>query len=194
MKNIFIISGPSGAGEDSIIDALPKYFPTERIITTTTRKMRLGESQGNPYYFITKDEFQDKIDRRGFVEFAQEYNDNFYGVTHEEIDRVAKSKKIGIWKIEYKGVITAKKLFPEIVAIFINAPLDILESRIRRRDNVTDEFIKERLDYTKEWLKHRHIYDYEIINEEGKLDKAIEDVANIIRNEIEKSGLILDEK
>jgi len=107
---------------------------------------------------------------------------------------VAENKKIGIWKIEYKGVMTAKKLFPNIIAIFINAPLDILESRIRRRDNVTDEFVEERLAYTKEWLKHRDIYDYEVTNEEGKLDQTVKEVADIINKEIKKAGINLDEK
>lgn len=175
-SNIFILSGPSGAGEDSIIDGLGKIMPIERIITTTTREPRTGESQGNPYYFITKDEFEAKIKAGEFVEYARQYNDNLYGVSRDELDRVARSGKTGIWKIEYKGVMSVKKLFPEIRSIFITVPsLDILEARIRRRDHVSDEYIKERMEYTKEWMKHADIYDYTIINKEGRLDAAIEE-------------------
>lgn len=182
MRNIFIISGPSGAGEDSIISGLSKRFPLERIITTTTRQMRPGESQGDPYYFISIDEFKKRLDNGEFVEYAQQYNGNFYGVTKDEIGRVAQSGKIGTWKIEYKGVEAAKKLFPQIVAIFINAPsLEILEKRIRRRDDVSEEYIRERMEYTKEWLRHTDIYDEHVINEEGKLDEAVEKIAAIIR-------------
>ncbi|KKT93312.1 MAG: Guanylate kinase [Parcubacteria group bacterium GW2011_GWC1_45_14] len=182
MKNVFIISGPSGAGEDSIIEGLRERFPIERIITTTTREMRSGESQGNPYYFISKEEFERKIQEKGFVEYALQYNGNLYGVTKEEIERVGKSGKIGAWKIEYKGVMTAKQLFPEIIAIFITVPsLDILENRIKRRDGVSDAYIQERMEYTKEWLKHEDIYDYKVINHEGKLPDAIEEVAQIIK-------------
>ena len=94
MKNVFIISGPSGAGEDSIIEGLRERFPIERIITTTTREMRSGESQGNPYYFISKEEFERKIQEKGFVEYALQYNGNLYGVTKEEIERVGKSGKL----------------------------------------------------------------------------------------------------
>ena len=180
-SNIFIISGPSGAGEDSIICGLEKKFPIERIVTTTTRAMRSGESQGNPYYFIPQEEFERKLAEGNFAEHAQQYNGNLYGVAKEELERVQKSGKVGIWKIEYKGVMTVKKVYPEIKAIFVNAPsLEILENRIRRRDNVSDEYIKERMEYTKEWLKYTDIYDYSIINEEGQLDKATKQVAEII--------------
>ncbi|KKW05937.1 MAG: Guanylate kinase [Candidatus Moranbacteria bacterium GW2011_GWE1_49_15] len=181
MKNVFIISGPSGAGEDSIIEGLRSHFPIERVVTTTTREMRPGESQGNPYYFISKQDFENGISQGKFVEYARQYNGNLYGVTKEEIERVEKSGKVGAWKIEYKGVMTAQKLFPGIISIFITVPsLDILEKRIKRRDGVSDEYIRERMEYTKEWLKYAHIYDYEIINHEGKLDRAIQETADII--------------
>jgi guanylate kinase len=184
-SSIFIISGPSGAGEDSIINGLRSYFPIGRVITTTTREMRPGESQGNPYYFISKEEFKKKIAKGEFIEYAEEYNENFYGTTKNELKRVKSSEKIGIWKIEYKGVINIKKKFPEIIAIFITAPsLDILEKRIKKRDNVSEEYIKERMEYTEEWMKHRDIYDYTLVNEEGKLKKTIKITAEIIQNNL----------
>jgi guanylate kinase len=184
VTNLFIISGPSGAGEDSVIEGLKKIFPIERVITTSTRAMREGESQGNPYYFISAEEFKNKIAEDGFFEYAQEYNNNYYGVTHEEIKRVMACGKIGIWKIEYKGVISAKKLLPDIIAILINAPLDVTEQRIRARDRISEKHIQERLEYTKEWLKHKDIYDYEVTNEQGKLNETIEKTANIIKKNI----------
>ncbi len=193
--NLFIISGPSGAGEDSVIEGLKKHLPIERVITTTTRAPRPGESQGNPYYFISLKEFQDKIKNKEFLEYAQEYNGNFYGVSRQEIERIKKLPKIGIWKMEYKGVQTAKKIMPEIKAIFLNAPsLEILEKRIRQRGNVSEQYIQERLAYTKEWLKHLDIYDYQVINEEGKLEETILKIKKIIQQNIdpklkEKLGL-----
>lgn len=187
-SNIFIISGPSGAGEDSIIEGLKRYFDIERIITTTTRAMRSGESEGNPYYFVSQEEFQKKIAGDEMAEYAQEYNDNFYGVTKAELERVNGCGKIGLWKIEYKGVMTAKEKFPEIKSIYIAPPsLEILKERIMRRDGVSEEYVNERMEYTKEWMKFEHIYDYKIVNEEGKLEEAILAVADIIKN-------ILDEK
>lgn len=184
-NKIFIISGPSGAGEDSIIKGLEKYFPIERVITTSTRKMRPGESQGNPYWFISRADFEKRRDNNEFVEWAEQYNGNFYGVTKEEIERVKNSGKIGTWKIDWKGVIAAKKLFPEIPAIFITVPdIKILEDRIRRRGGLSEEYIKERMEYTRDWLKHTDIYNYTVVNEEGKLNEAIAQTAKIIKKHI----------
>ena len=184
-SKIFIISGPSGAGEDSIIKGLTDFFEIERIVTTTTRVMRTGESEGNPYYFICREEFEEKIKNNELAEYAEGYNNNFYGVTKKELERVRACGKIGIWKIEYKGVIKAKKNFPEIKSIYIAPPsLEILKQRIMRRDNVSEEYVNERMEYTKEWMRHENIYDFKVVNEEGKLDEAIEKVANIIKNTV----------
>lgn len=181
MENIFIISGPSGAGEDSIIDGLSKELSLQRVITTTTRSPRTNEREGHPYYFISREAFEEKIARGEFVEYAQEYNDQFYGVTHTELERVRTADTIGIWKIEYQGVRSIKKLFPQIVAILITAPLTIMEARIRRRGNLSEQDIRDRMRYTQEWLDHHtDIYDYIVENQEGKLAEAIASVKKII--------------
>ncbi|MFH1189016.1 MAG: hypothetical protein V1652_04215 [bacterium] len=184
---LFIISGPSGAGEDSVIEGLRDYLRIERVITTTSRPMRLGDTEGNPYFFITRKAFQRGIAAKKFIEYAEQYNGNLYGVTKKEIDRVLKSDSVGIWKIEYKGVSHAKEIFPGIVAIMITAPLTILEDRIRRRGGIPEEQLKERLIYTKEWFKHTNIYDYVVTNEEGKLEKTIKEVAEIIKKEMQNT-------
>ncbi len=182
-SNIFIISGPSGAGEDSIIGEIEKQLPIERIITTTTRSKRSGEIEGEHYYFISKEDFKKRLKIGDFAEHAEQYNGNFYGVTKIELKRVQNSGKIGIWKIEYKGVMSVKAAYPEIISIFINTPtLKILEDRIRNRYNVTEAYIQERMEYTKEWLKHVNIYDYTVINDDGKLNEAVNSVIGIIKN------------
>ncbi len=184
-SKIFIISGPSGAGEDSVIEGLRKYFEIERVITSTTRSMRPGEKQGKPYYFLSREEFEKKIENDELAEWALQYNNNLYGVTKDELERVGKSGKIGIWKIEYKGVISVKKKYPEIKSIYIAPPsLEILRERILRRDlSVSEEYLKERMKYTKEWMRHEDIYDFKIVNEEGKLEETIEKVAEIIKSQ-----------
>ena len=103
-------------------------------------------------------------------------------MTNEEIKRVINSNKIGIWKIEYKGVMTVKKIMPEVVSILITAQsLKILKQRLLRRGE-SKKFIQRRIDYAKEWLNHKDIYDYQVINYEGKLDEAVEEVKGIILN------------
>ncbi len=187
-NNLFIISGPSGAGEDSIIAGLKKHIPHIHVaITTTTRAPRKGESNGNPYYFIDKDTFRAKINAGAMAEWAQHYNNNYYGVTIDELNRIQRDG-IGIWKIDYKGVIHAKKIFPNIIAIFIMAEsLDALEHRIRSRGNVSESYVTERMNYSREWLKHTDIYDYKVINATGKLNDAITNVLRIIKKHTSSS-------
>lgn len=181
-NNLYIITSPSGAGEDSIIKGLKELFPLEKIITTTTRAMRAGEVHGRDYYFISKEEFRAGINTDKFFEWAEQDGGNLYGVTFEEINRAKKSDKIIIWKIDYKGVITAKKLMPEIPIIFINAPLEQLADRIRHRDQVTEEFVQGRLAYAQGWLDNKDIFDYEVMNANGQLTESIQKVAQILQN------------
>lgn len=183
MRNIFIISGPAGSGKDAIIDGLAELLPINRVITTTTRAPRPGETDGHPYYFVSRGEFEARIADEKFIEHSINENDEYYGVTHEELDRVAEGGSIGIWRIDWKGVVTAKKLFPNIIAIFISAPVAVLEDRLRKRDGKEkgETYFQERMAYTKEWLNHTDIYDYIVENEQGKLDEAIRQVSTIIR-------------
>jgi len=190
-NNLFIISGPSGAGKDSVIRGLKKILPIKQLITTVSRPIRAGERQGRPYYFITKKQFKKNIKLNKFFEYDLHYN-NYYGLTYQEINKTKGSKKIFYWQAEYQGVITAKKKRPEIIAIFINSSLKILIARMRQRETKMDEKIfKQRVNDTKEWLKHLAIYDYVVNNKQGKLDQTIKKVANIIRKN-QKS--IIDKK
>lgn len=180
-RTLFIISGPSGSGQDSVIEGLGRIFPLERVITSTTRKPRSSESDGKPYYFLSHDDFERKIAAGDLIEWAKEYNDELYGVTKEELKRVATCGQVGIWKIEWKGVVTAKRLFPDIIAILISAPLESIETRLRKRDNPTEEYLAERMAYTREWMNHTDIYDHTIENADGSLEKAVNEAADIIR-------------
>ncbi|MAJ97354.1 guanylate kinase [bacterium] len=184
LNNIVIISGPSGVGEDSVIEGLRTTTAINRVVTTTTRAPRKEEKEGHPYSFISKEEFEQKIKDGEMVEWAKQYNGNFYGVTKEELQRVNDLEGVGVWKIEYQGVITAKKLFPEIKAILLSAEsLEVLEERIRSRGEVSDKFVAERIQYTQEWLKHVDIYDYTVINKQGLLRETIQEVVDILRKE-----------
>ncbi len=182
LHNIFIISGAAGSGKDSVIDGLQSLLPIERIITSTTRERRPLESEGNPYYFLTREDFERGIAKGDFVEYSVNENGELYGVTASELERIAHKKSIAIWRVDWKGVIAIKKLYPEIPAIYISAPLDVLEARLRSRDTSKDEtYFRERMNYTREWLNHLDIYDYQIENQEGRLDQTILAVAALVK-------------
>ena len=187
MGNVFIISGPSGSGQDTIIEALRKEFLLERVVTTTTRPMRPGESDGHPYHFISKETFLSLRENGSFVECAETYNGEWYGVQREDLETALASKNIVIWKIDYKGVATIKKQFPHIISFLIEAPAEILRKRLIKRDNPSEEYLQARMDYTNEWLTSKQLYDYCIKNEEGRLEEAVATIKTIIQAEVAKN-------
>lgn len=184
-NKIFIISGPSGAGEDSVIEELQKKLNFSRIVTTVTRKPRAGEKQGKPYYFISINEFKKLIKNNELIEWAIVYGD-YRGCPKKEIERLLKKNKPIFWKVDWQGVKIIKKLLPDAVSIFIAPPsYKILEKRLIKRGKDSMERIKYREKETKEWLKHKNIYDYIVINEEGKFNETVAKVKNIIKKELE---------
>jgi guanylate kinase len=181
MNNIVIISGPAGSGKDVVIEKLKSLLPIERIITTTTRTPRPGEREGDPYYFLSREAFEQGIARGDFVEYSVNENNEWYGVTKTELERATNHQALALWRVDWKGVVSIKKLYPEIPAIYISAPLAVLEARLRARDIGRDEaYFTERMAYTREWQNHLDIYDYVVENEEGKLDQAVEKVRFIL--------------
>lgn len=173
---LYLISGPSGAGEDSVIEGLRGQLEFTRVITTVTRAMRPGESYGVPYYFISVDEFKRLIDNDAFVEWALVYGD-YRGCTKQEMQRVFEIGKPVMWKVDWKGVATIKQKFPQAISILIAPPsIEALEARVARRGQDTPEIIAQRRTYTEEWLKRSDVYDHIIVNEEGKLDQTIAQV------------------
>ncbi|MBP7060748.1 MAG: hypothetical protein KBA91_02105 [Candidatus Moranbacteria bacterium] len=187
MKNVFIISGAAGSGKDAVIDGLQAILPIERVITTTTRAPRPTESEGHPYCFLSPEAFQSGIAAGDFVEYSINENGEWYGVTQAELDRIAKKKCLAIWRVDWKGVVAIKKLYPDIPALYISAPLSVLEARLRARDLDKDKtYFSERMAYTREWLKHLDIYDYSIENEQGHLEKTIARVVALIQEHQQK--------
>lgn len=181
MSKIFIISGPAGAGEDSVIKGLKDLVEFDKVVTTTTRAMRPEDKEGVSYYFVTKEEFKKGIEENKFFEYALEDNGNYYGGTYAELERVKKSDKPVIWKVEYQGVLAGKKILPEAKSIFIYIPFEMIEKRLRVRGE-SEEVIKSRLEYAKGWYDNESAFDYKVVNEEGKLDETVKKVLEIIKS------------
>jgi guanylate kinase len=180
MSHVFIISGPSGSGQDSIIESVSQTLPIERVITTTTREKRPTESEGHPYHFVTHEEFQ-KLSLEGeFVEASQSYNNEWYGVTKNDLDKAFASDSIVIWKVDYKGVEKIKTLFPQITAIYIEVPEETLRSRLLKRDKPDPKYLEDRMIYTKNWNARKELYDYCIQNADGQLEEAALAIKKII--------------
>jgi len=186
MTKICIISGLSGAGKDAVITELKKQHPLSWVITTTTRPMRPGESEGNPYHFVSVAEFERMIAAGELIEHAKVY-DHYYGPQKKDVDAaLAQGEPVVIMKVDYQGTETIKKLYPEAIVIFITPPsMDILEQRLRTRGQDLDEVIKRRLAEAgtemarvKTW-SHVHL----VVNEQDQLDKAVVEVYRLIQQE-----------
>lgn len=183
-SKIFIISGPSGAGEDSVIKGLRQEIKFNRIRTTVTRKPRSDESQGKPYFFTTVKKFKHMISNDEFIEWAVVYGD-YRGATKKEVEHLLSLKTPVIWKVDWKGVKTIKKKLPRAVAIFIfPEAYEILETRLLKRRKDSLQTIKSREKETKLWLKQKKYYDYVVVNKEGKLNETINKITKIVKKEV----------
>lgn len=181
----FVITGPSGVGKDSVIEGLKKKMPElVSVITTSTRPMREGETNGNPYYFISRDEFEAKRDANEFLEWANVYG-NYYGSEINEVERMRQLNGPAVFKIDIQGARALKKSMPEIYVIFI-APQDhtTLTRWIHGRGKDAPEAMERRLATAKHELADISEWDAVVINKEGTLEKTVQNVFDIIRTQL----------
>lgn len=182
MAKIFIITGPSGVGKDSIVNKLKSQgFKFNRVITTTTRKKRKGEIEGKSYYFVSKEKFKKMIEEKKFIEWAEVYK-NYYGTQKKDVQKVLKKKLPIIMIIDVQGAKTWKKAYPKkVLVIFIKPPsLKILEKRLRKRSQDSEINIKIRLKKAKEEMKNLKQWDKVVINKENHLEETVDQVKKII--------------
>ena len=143
---IVVVSGPSGSGKGTIVSELIKNEQYALSISATTRKPRLGEEEGIHYFFKSKEEFMDMIEKRELVEWA-EFCDNYYGTPKFYVESKMNEGKDVILEIEVQGALQVKKLYPEAVLIFIVPPsLKELKNRLINRGTESSEIIEKGLD------------------------------------------------
>lgn len=175
-----VISGPSGVGKDTICEELIKRGNGIYSVSMTTRKKRNNEIDGVNYFFVSKDEFENKIKDNFFLEYAM-YNGNYYGTPTDFISDNT-NRGINVFAVlEINGAINVKKIFPSAITIFIMPPsFDELERRLRGRKSEDDDIINKRLNIAKKEVKDKNKYDYVVIN--NTVDEAVLEIENIINN------------
>ncbi|MFA5995153.1 MAG: guanylate kinase [Patescibacteria group bacterium] len=178
---LFVVTGPSGAGKDSVINQVKTDgLVFAQVITTTTRSKRVIESAGKPYYFIDKAEFEDLVAKQQLIEWAEVYG-NLYGCTKAEVEQKLASNNVVIVKVDPQGARAYKKMVPGAVTIFIMPPsYEYLEKRLVNRETDSSDVIKQRLQTAQRELEHLLDWDYLVVNEEGKLAEAAEEVKKIV--------------
>jgi guanylate kinase len=182
MTTVFIISAPSGSGKSTLVSRLMAEVENLTFsVSYTTRKPRGAEKEGEAYHFIERDEFEARIARHEFLEYAEVFG-NYYG-THQTALQVAESKgKDLVLDIDVQGAAQLRERVCNAVTIFILAPSrEILEQRLRFRSQDSDEVIRRRLaDAAREIQDYRR-YDYVLVNED--LELAAETLKSIVRAE-----------
>ena len=179
---LFVLSGPSGAGKGTICQELLRQIPNlQYSVSATTRKPRLGETNGINYWFKEKDEFEEMIKNDLLLEYAEVYG-NYYGTPKEQVLKVLKSGKNVVLEIDPQGAMQVKAKFPEGVFIYILPPsLDELAARITKRGTDSKDSIKKRLAAATEEIQYALKYDYVIVND--KVEKAVDSITTIISTE-----------
>lgn len=192
---LIVVSSPSGAGKTSVCREILKNNDSIQIsISATTRKPRQNEVNGVDYNFISRDDFQKKIQDSQFLEYAEVF-DNFYGSLSKDVEKITKSKKDVLFDIDWQGTQQLYQSKPNnLVSIFILPPSkDEIENRLRQRkvDSGDDEsIINQRMSKFKDEISHWVEYDYVVIN--NNLDTCVDEILNIISVERKKRHRQID--
>lgn len=180
---MLILSAPSGGGKTTITRRLLEVDPNVTVsISATTRDKRPGEIDGQHYFFVSKEKFQDMIANSEFLEHAEIYG-QMYGTPRAPVEAALASEKDVLFDIDWQGLQSFKSLMPgDIASIFVLPPnKSELERRLRGRAQDSEEIMRKRLDKAAEEVAHSSEYDYIIINRD--IDKSVARVRAILEAE-----------
>lgn len=184
----FILSAPAGTGKTTIVEKLKKEYPrVQSSISFTTRKPREGEKNGEHYYFISKEEFENKIEKGDFLEYVTLFGE-YYGTDKQSIEKLLNSGKHVFLVIDTEGAMKLKNI-GSFVYIFVSPPsFEILKSRLTSRNTESPSVIEERLSLAEHEIAMRFNYDYQIINDD--LEASVAALKSIIIAEEHKTRFI----
>jgi len=175
---VFVVTGPSGAGKGTLIDLVLPRFPELAVaVSATTRTRRPGEVDGVHYWFLERDEFERRIAEGEFLEWV-DYVDNLYGTLKSEIDRLRREGRAPLLELETDGALRVKRRVPDAVTVFVTAPVDELERRLRDRATESSGVIEERIAMAQRQLELRELFDEVIENDDR--DRAADLLAAIV--------------
>lgn len=167
-KLMFIVVGPSGVGKSSFLERIIQDVPVIKdAITCTTRSMREGEREGDPYFFLSREEFESRIKQGFFVEWA-EVHGNLYGTPKSQIENAWKEGRVIIMDLDIQGAQSFRKEYPdEAVIIFIKpVSIDVLRQRILKREAEPPKNLDVRLKNAEKELSYADNFDYQVTNDD----------------------------
>lgn len=183
-KQLVVLSSPSGGGKSTVARHFLKSFPQMSFsVSATTRLPRPGEIDGMHYFFLSKDEFEQKIKNNELAEYEEIFG-NYYGTLKSEINKCLTAGRVLLFDVDVKGAVSLRNAYPEdCLLIFISPPsLEILEQRLRNRKTESEEQLSRRLARAKLEMEYAHEFEYVIIND--KLDQMLIEAEMIVRGNI----------
>lgn len=180
---LVIVSGPSGVGKDATLKRMQaRGAPFHFLVTTTTRPRRPTEIEGVDYHFVTSQEFQARLLRGDFLEYANVYG-NWYGNARSDIERALAQGVDVVMRIDVQGAATIRARVEGAIFIFLTASMQELELRLRARKTETEETLQRRLNTAAQEMQERVYFDYCLNNQDSHLDQTVDDIIAIIRAE-----------
>ncbi len=178
---LIVISAPSGSGKTTIARAIMQKYPGMLFsVSATTRQPRAGEVSGKDYFFLTKEEFQNRVKEGDLVDWEEIYG-NYYGTLKSEIDRALGRGSVMLFDVDVKGGLSIKRTYPDdSLLIFIRPPsFEILKERLLNRKTEDEATIRRRLDRVPMELEKGKEFDWQVVNDD--LPTAVHEVDEIIR-------------
>jgi guanylate kinase len=183
--HVFVITGPSGVGKGTLIRGLLERVPgLELSVSATTRAPRPGERDGVDYHFLSEEEFDRRVAAGDFVEHAS-YSGHKYGTLRSELERRMAQAAGVVLEIEVQGARQIRAAMPEAVQVFIAPPsVEALRARLVGRGTDAPEDVEARLATALEELQAEKEFEYVVVND--RLEQATEELAEIVRGELER--------
>jgi len=186
---LIVISGPSGAGKDTIVQCMKERgMPFHFVVTATTRPRRASEVNGKDYFFVSKEEFARMIEADELIEYAVVYGD-YKGIPKQQVREALSSGKDVVMRVDVQGAETVRKLVPNAILIFMTVDNEQeLERRLRERKTETVEELALRIATARKELLRVEAFDYVVVNADDHLDQAVDTIQAIITSEHQRGN------